>query len=39
MARLKLSPPWVERYEMLNALFGNDKEIKVIYDEDNNRSS
>ena len=36
MARLKLSPPWVERYEMLNALFGNDKEIKVIYDEDNN---
>lgn len=33
MARLQLSPPWDTYYEELNALFGKDKEVHVIFDE------
>lgn len=34
MARLQLSPPWDIYYQELNALFGQDKEIHVIFDEE-----
>lgn len=34
MAKTNLSAPWVEFYREVNALFGDDPEIKVIYDED-----
>lgn len=31
---LKLSPPWAEFYHKIEALFGKDPDIKVVYDED-----
>ena len=34
MAKLKLSPPWVLYYKKLNTLFEYDKDVLVIYDED-----
>ena len=34
MARLKLSPPWCQRYSQIAALFKYDPEVHVIYDED-----
>lgn len=36
MARLKLTPPWVNYYYELNAMFGEDDDIKIVYDEDEN---
>lgn len=36
MARLKLSSPWVTYYHELSAFFKEDKEIHVLYDEDEN---
>ena len=35
MAKLNMSPPWVLYYKKLNALFGEDERISIIYDEDN----
>ena len=35
MAKLKLSPPWVQYYKKLNALFDEDDTVKIFYDEDN----
>ena len=34
MAKLNMSPPWVLYYKKLNTLFEYDKDILVIYDED-----
>lgn len=34
MALLKLSAPWQTYYKELNALFGKDKEVHIIYDQD-----
>ena len=34
MAKLKLSPPWVLYYKKLNTLFEYDKDVLVIYDEE-----
>ena len=34
MARLKLSPPWIEFYEKVNLLFEQDPSVSVVYDED-----
>lgn len=34
MAVLKLAPPWETFYRELNALFGSDPDISVIFDED-----
>ena len=34
MARLKLSPPWVIFYQQIKALFEKDPQIKIVYDED-----
>lgn len=34
MARINMSPPWILYYKKLNALFEEDKDILVIYDED-----
>ena len=34
MARLKLSPPWVILYREIEALFKDDPEVRVIFDED-----
>ena len=31
---LKLSPPWVTYYREINALFGEDPDIKIEFDED-----
>lgn len=33
---MKLSSPWVEFYRELEALFAEDDEVKVVYDEENN---
>ena len=33
--RLKLAPPWITYANKLTALFGNDPDIKVVYDNDN----
>ena len=30
----KLSPPWAIYYRKINALFGEDPEIRIVYDED-----
>lgn len=35
MAKLNFSPPWVTFYQGINALFKEDPDIKVIYDEEN----
>lgn len=32
--KMKLSPPWVEYYRKLEAMFGPDPDIKVEFDED-----
>ena len=34
MAGLKLSPPWVVFYRKVNAMFENDLDVQVLYDED-----
>ena len=34
MARINMSPPWVLYYKKLNALFDEDNDILVIYNED-----
>lgn len=34
MARIKLSPPWVEYYRELNCLFEEDPEVTIIFDEE-----
>ena len=34
MARLNLSAPWVQYYHELSAMFKNDHDIKILYDED-----
>jgi len=36
MAKLKVSPPWVTFYHEIEALFGRDPDIGIIYDEDEN---
>jgi hypothetical protein len=33
---MKLSSPWVEFYREIEALFAEDDEVKVVYDEENN---
>ena len=35
MATMKISPPWALFYRKVNAMFAGDKEVHVIYDEDN----
>lgn len=32
--KMKLSPPWIEYYRKLEAMFGQDPDIKVEFDED-----
>ena len=32
--KMKLSPPWVEYYKKIEAMFGPDPDIKVEFDED-----
>lgn len=39
MAKLKLSPPWVIFYQQIKALFEKDPDIKIIYDEDEQKIS
>ena len=34
MAKLKLSLPWYEYYEKVKALFGNDPDVQLIFDEE-----
>ena len=34
MANMKLSPPWAIFYREIQALFGEDPEIHIVYDED-----
>jgi len=36
MNTLNLSSPWVNYYRMINALFGNDPEIKIVFTENDN---
>jgi len=36
MAKVKLSPPWIIYYQKLTAFFKRDKEIHVLYDEEEN---
>lgn len=36
MAKVNLSAPWVTFYHEIEALFGSDPEIKIIYDESEN---
>lgn len=33
---MKLSSPWVEFYHKIEALFAQDPEVKVVYEEENN---
>ena len=33
---MKLSSPWVEFYRKIEALFEQDDEVKVVYEEENN---
>ena len=33
MANMKLSPPWCIFYREIQALFGDDPEVHVVYDE------
>ena len=35
MAKINLSAPWVEYYDEMTKLFGDDPDIKIIYDEEN----
>lgn len=35
MAKVNLSAPWVEYYNQMNKLFGEDPDIKIIFDEEN----
>lgn len=35
MARIRKSAPWVDYYYELEAMFKEDPEVKVVYDEDN----
>ena len=37
MALLKLSPPWHIFYKELDCLFREDEEVRIIFDEDNNK--
>lgn len=39
MAKISLSPPWVEYYREVNEMFKRDKEVRVVYDEDINKLS
>lgn len=39
MAKISLSPPWVEYYHKVDELFKYDQEVRVIYDEDINKLS
>ena len=39
MAKISLSPPWVEYYREVNEMFKRDKEVRVVYDEDKNKLS
>ena len=39
MAKISLSPLWVEYYHKINELFKYDPEVRVIYDEDINKLS
>ena len=39
MAKVNLSAPWVTFYRELEALFGEDPDITVVYDEDNGKIS
>lgn len=39
MAKLKLSPPWVIFYQQIKALFEKDPNIKIVYDEDEQKIS
>lgn len=32
---MKLSPPWVTYYKKINALFENDPQVRVVFDEEN----
>ena len=32
--RLKISPPWVTFVNKINALFSNDPDIGIVYDND-----
>lgn len=32
--KMKLSPPWIEYYRKLEAMFGPDPDIKIEFDED-----
>lgn len=34
MAMLKISPPWVEHYRKIEAMFRFDPEVRVIYDDE-----
>lgn len=34
MAKITLSPPWVEYYEKVNTFFKGDEEVNVVYDDD-----
>lgn len=34
MAKLKLSPPWIEYYNELQAMFDHDDDVRIVYDED-----
>ena len=33
MAMIKISPPWYSFYKELNCLLGDDKDIKIVFDE------
>lgn len=35
MPKVNLSTPWVEYYTQMTKLFGDDPDIKIIYDEEN----
>lgn len=39
MAKISLSPPWVEYYREVNEMFRRDREVRVVYDEDKNKLS
>lgn len=39
MAKISLSPPWVEYYHKIDEFFKYDPEVRVIYDEDENKLS
>ena len=35
MGKLKLSAPWITFYHEIEAMFGEDPEIRIVFDEDN----